>query len=520
MFHWFDVVQNTRGDALAGWQVGLVNVDTQDVVPIFSDENMTPIATVSGVANRAVADENGNYDFYVESGTYTLQFFNTSGVFQRAQRFVAMFGADAANTENLADVGDGKGAFLVGHIASGTGAVARTAQAKLRETMSVKDFGAVGDGTTNDAAAIQAAIDAIDALGGGTVFFPRGTYRIGTALNIPDRGIRLVGESMYSATIIKTGADCTSVVFNSASCDLCSVEELRFTNDGTTQTSGAVISFPVAGALGVVIDRVLMEDVYACVVCDLPPLSVNDVIITRCEFLRITKYGLFLKGALNWMVQNCIVSMLNGATGTAALFLDANAEGNLFQNVFFLGGEYTFRSIGNNKENRFVNVIFDGGSLSSACVYDSASIRNHFVNCWCSTQATGGRGIVIDNAAVVGFRWIEGEIIGIAQHGVVVTAAGDFHIQGGRICNYGIAAAGTYSGVTVAAGASMRFSVKNVVFAQDVDIAGNAWNGVNVNIGNYTAYQVTGNMGIGLTGALIADSGTATGAKTVSDNIA
>jgi hypothetical protein len=93
MFHWFDVITNTRGDALAGWQVGLVDVGTQTVVPIFSDENETPIATSSGVTNRAVADENGNYDFFVANGTYTLQFFNTSGVFQRDQRFVAMYGA-------------------------------------------------------------------------------------------------------------------------------------------------------------------------------------------------------------------------------------------------------------------------------------------------------------------------------------------------------------------------------------------------------------------------------------------
>lgn len=94
MFHWFDVVTNTRGDALGGWQVGLVELDTQNVVPIFSDENSTPIVTVSGVANRAIADENGNYDFFVPSGTYTLQFFNSAGVFQRSQRFVAMFGSD------------------------------------------------------------------------------------------------------------------------------------------------------------------------------------------------------------------------------------------------------------------------------------------------------------------------------------------------------------------------------------------------------------------------------------------
>ena len=101
MFHWFGVVQNTRGDSLPGWQVGLVDLNGMNVM-IFADENSAPIETVSGIPNRAVADDFGNYDFFVPSGTYTLQFFNREGEFQRAQRFVAMFGADAANTANLA----------------------------------------------------------------------------------------------------------------------------------------------------------------------------------------------------------------------------------------------------------------------------------------------------------------------------------------------------------------------------------------------------------------------------------
>lgn len=67
---------------------------------------------------------------------------------------------------------------FVTFIQSGTGAVNRTVQAKLRETVSVKDFGAVGDGVTDDTAAIQAAIDTVN-----NVHFPPGTYKV-TVSNI------------------------------------------------------------------------------------------------------------------------------------------------------------------------------------------------------------------------------------------------------------------------------------------------------------------------------------------------
>jgi hypothetical protein len=75
---------------------------------------------------------------------------------------------------------------------SGTGAQTRTIQSKLRDVLSIKDFGAVGDGVADDTAAIQAAINACPQ--GGGMFIPHGTYKISDAL-IVDKAMSIYGES-------------------------------------------------------------------------------------------------------------------------------------------------------------------------------------------------------------------------------------------------------------------------------------------------------------------------------------
>jgi hypothetical protein len=81
---------------------------------------------------------------------------------------------------------------------NGTGAVATTVQTKLQQYVSIKDFGAIGDGTTNDATAIQAAIDAVSTSGGGQVLVPAGDYSISTTTINMATNVSLVGQGQGS----------------------------------------------------------------------------------------------------------------------------------------------------------------------------------------------------------------------------------------------------------------------------------------------------------------------------------
>jgi len=86
------------------------------------------------------------------------------------------------------------GSSLVGFIQGGVGTVLSTVQDRLRDTISVKDFGAKGDGITDDTAAIQAAIDYVQTLANRpTIYFPVGKYITTSTLIITGDNVSLVG---------------------------------------------------------------------------------------------------------------------------------------------------------------------------------------------------------------------------------------------------------------------------------------------------------------------------------------
>lgn len=120
---------------------------------------------------------------------------------------------------------------------AGTGAVTRTMQDKGRDTISFLDFGAVGNGSTDDTAAVQATITAypsnavID--GGGK------TYKITSAVSIPASSLYL---KIQNATFSVTG-DINFLTVASGSCTFFEMDSITINAPGQTTTGRACVDF-------------------------------------------------------------------------------------------------------------------------------------------------------------------------------------------------------------------------------------------------------------------------------------
>lgn len=112
----------------------------------------------------------------------------------------------------------------LGYLASGTGAVTTTVQAKLRQYITPEDFGAAGNGTTDDTAAVQAAITALTS---GQTLRLIGDYKItGTGLTITNKSriciegpgrLKLVGASHTAAVVLCLVGTCDSITIDGVS---------------------------------------------------------------------------------------------------------------------------------------------------------------------------------------------------------------------------------------------------------------------------------------------------------------
>lgn len=86
----------------------------------------------------------------------------------------------------------------------------------------VKDYGAVGNGSTDDTAEIQAAIDAAEAAvattGGATVFFPQGAYLVSSTLTVQSSNVNIMGlGAAGDSNLPGSGNGCGSMLTPSSS---------------------------------------------------------------------------------------------------------------------------------------------------------------------------------------------------------------------------------------------------------------------------------------------------------------
>jgi hypothetical protein len=142
---------DSNGNPLVGGKVYTYQAGTSTPQATYTDSSgSTPNA------NPVILDSRGEAAIYWGSTAYKIVLQDASGNTIWTQDNVL----DPAGTlKNL--MSGANGSANVGFTPSGTGAVVRTVQSKLQEFVSIKDWGAVCDGSTNDTSAIQAAITGI-----------------------------------------------------------------------------------------------------------------------------------------------------------------------------------------------------------------------------------------------------------------------------------------------------------------------------------------------------------------------
>ncbi|WP_429216525.1 glycosyl hydrolase family 28-related protein [Kitasatospora sp. MAP12-9] len=171
------------------------------------------------------------------------------------------------------------------------GATPAAAATGSLDWLSVKDYGALGDGATDDTAAVQSALNAAAAAGGGTVYFPVGKYLVtpangNPALTVGGNGIRLVGASSKGATLLKggngillrmsgAGTDPSGATHRS----YCSVENLGFNGNGKT---------------GLLLELYYNDNSY---IRDVFMSSNNDLCIDAVEFWDSRFYNLVIESS-------------------------------------------------------------------------------------------------------------------------------------------------------------------------------------------------------------------------------
>jgi hypothetical protein len=191
------------------------------------------------------------------------------------------------------------GVATAGWTQNGGGAVSRTVDSKLKDVVSVKDFGAVGDGVTDDTAAIQAALDS----GTAKISVDLGTYRITSRIIIPSN-VTLCGDNSKSCIIKMDGADRVCTLGNGST-----VSNLTFdsNNFGTSNTDLTCLT---VGSNCFVQDVVCLNGYTGC-----NSSTASNSFIANLTTYNHTSRGLQLDPFVTNFIIDGVISYSNGAAG-------------------------------------------------------------------------------------------------------------------------------------------------------------------------------------------------------------
>jgi hypothetical protein len=222
--------------------------------------------------------------------------------------------------------------------------------------VNVLDYGAVGDGITNDTVAIQTAVTAAGA--GGTVFFPAGTYYTATGFNDGANSVGVHFEGVGEASYILGAGGINIITLNK---EYSSVNKLRIRPNTYAANS----------------------------VCVLINYTCSQFFVTNCliqgffqnPYLGI---GIWLKGAESGLVSKNTVQYFLKAITFSTSTIGANA--NLIQaNLISLNiyGVF-FETITLTSDNTFVNNTIQGNEqgmfIGQGIGFFITLTGNHFEN--------------------------------------------------------------------------------------------------------------------------------------------
>lgn len=195
----------------------------------------------------------------------------------------------------------------------------------------ILDFGAVGDGSTDNSAAITAALAASD-----VVFIPFGTFNCDSSITMP-AGTQIFGDGTLNFTngSLKPVSDCI-------------VDGLTITGNGNTNNDSAIV---ITGSVSEIIVRnCVLKDTYGSgitIANGANKVTVQGCRITNCgtpatAILPVNSYighGIYLAGITSTIViQN---NEISHTFGQAAIFIDSSngvlIQNNYIHNTFWAG---------------------------------------------------------------------------------------------------------------------------------------------------------------------------------------